>query len=421
MTDKFRSRKPYYPDSSDYNTNAPSYYDDLARKSKLIQLLSERIWEYDEKLAKRFDAWDKNLEDFPEDVESLLQDWLSDGTLDHIINETIFNMKADQSELEETNVQLEQTESKTNQLGKTFRPKLSRSMYWADPNTGAVSLSLKKGQIDTAHENKIEGLVIPILFDYDGSNWVIINDFTTDKQAIDYALSLGMSVQSLKIHLPGGVFKSTIENRGQTTFINDYKTLLTQTINEYVGYDIPYFTVINEQTDLCSDSDYESFINDCLNMAKQNGYKAGISNAGIEPYYSNIKSIMLNSDFIACNIYTRISNKRQNTTLQDSLNAWEKVKTFFSTAQAEYRGKEIILSETGILPYYEALQIPSQTSFSGVESNHAYDLYYYGMFEKMNDVVDEVWLWFSTPNVKMTEYYLERGEYNGNIADIFSE
>src|SRR5699024_4520771 len=113
MTNKFRKRFPYYPDDSDYNTNAPSYYDDLARKNKLIKLLAKKIWEYeetldltleeinqrltdyinenDELMKQRLEEWDLRLEEFPENVELLLQEWLSDGTLDHIINETIFS------------------------------------------------------------------------------------------------------------------------------------------------------------------------------------------------------------------------------------------------------------------------------------------------------------------------------------------
>lgn len=85
-----RQRYPFYDDNSDYNTNSKSYYDDLARKNKLIEILAERIWEYDKELAKRFEEWDKNLEEFPEDVKKLLQEWLQDGTLKDIINEEIF-------------------------------------------------------------------------------------------------------------------------------------------------------------------------------------------------------------------------------------------------------------------------------------------------------------------------------------------
>ena len=91
---KFNSRKPSYNSDTDYTTNAPSYYDDLARKNKLIEILAKRIWEYDEELAKRFEEWDKNLEDLPEDLKRMLQEWMEDGTLNEIINEEIFNTKA---------------------------------------------------------------------------------------------------------------------------------------------------------------------------------------------------------------------------------------------------------------------------------------------------------------------------------------
>src|SRR5699024_10586299 len=85
-----RQGYPFYTDNADYNTNSKSYYDDLARKNKLIEILAKRIWEYDEELAKRFEEWDKNLEEFPEDVEKLLIEWLKNGTLDDIINKNIF-------------------------------------------------------------------------------------------------------------------------------------------------------------------------------------------------------------------------------------------------------------------------------------------------------------------------------------------
>lgn len=84
------NRAPFYSDNADYNTNSKSYYDDLARKSQLIEILAKRLWEYDEELAKRFEEWDKNLEEFPENVEKLLIEWMKDGTLDDIINKNIF-------------------------------------------------------------------------------------------------------------------------------------------------------------------------------------------------------------------------------------------------------------------------------------------------------------------------------------------
>lgn len=85
-----RTSAPFYNDDANYNTNSKSYYDYLGRLQKLFETLASRIWEYDEELAQRFEEWDKLIENFPEDVEKLLIEWLSDGTLDDIINENIF-------------------------------------------------------------------------------------------------------------------------------------------------------------------------------------------------------------------------------------------------------------------------------------------------------------------------------------------
>lgn len=83
-------QNPYYDFDTDYTTNSPSYYDYLAKLKPLIQILAERIYDYDKELAKRFEEWDELIKKFPENVEKLLIEWLEDGTLEKIINENIF-------------------------------------------------------------------------------------------------------------------------------------------------------------------------------------------------------------------------------------------------------------------------------------------------------------------------------------------
>src|SRR5699024_8223054 len=78
-------------------------YEDLARKNKLIKKLAKRIWEYDKILADSLEeieevlrqVIDKIGEGFNEEIYQLLVKWVEDGTLDHIINETLMNKKAD--------------------------------------------------------------------------------------------------------------------------------------------------------------------------------------------------------------------------------------------------------------------------------------------------------------------------------------
>lgn len=119
MVNRFRDRRPFYPDDSDYNTNAPSYYDDLARKSKLIKLLAKRVWEYDKTLNRKLeeiettlteyinqndellqsymDKWDERIENLDEEVEHIFIEWLNDGTLEYIINHEVLGNKADKT------------------------------------------------------------------------------------------------------------------------------------------------------------------------------------------------------------------------------------------------------------------------------------------------------------------------------------
>lgn len=123
-------RFPKYPDDTDYNTNAPSYYDDLARKQKLIKLLSKRIWEYDKTLNMKLEEIEKVLEEmiykigegFNEEIYDLLILWIEDGTLDHIINVTLMNKKADITYVDDEVKKIENTiENIVNQLSKVVK------------------------------------------------------------------------------------------------------------------------------------------------------------------------------------------------------------------------------------------------------------------------------------------------------------
>lgn len=86
-------RYPRYPDDTDYQTNSPSYYEDLARLQKLFEILSKRIWEYDKEIAEYFRRWEENLATINEDVIRMMIQWLEDGTLDDILNHELMNRK----------------------------------------------------------------------------------------------------------------------------------------------------------------------------------------------------------------------------------------------------------------------------------------------------------------------------------------
>ena len=72
---RYNSRVPRYNDDSDYTTNAPSYYDDLARKQKLIKELSLKIWEYDQILASKLKEVDDTLKQYIDIIDGKVEDF----------------------------------------------------------------------------------------------------------------------------------------------------------------------------------------------------------------------------------------------------------------------------------------------------------------------------------------------------------
>jgi len=90
---EYPSRRPRYNDDADYTTNAPSYYEELARKQGLIKELAMKIWEYDKILAsklkevedtlKRYsDILDGKIEDFDRIILSKTEQWLAENMED---------------------------------------------------------------------------------------------------------------------------------------------------------------------------------------------------------------------------------------------------------------------------------------------------------------------------------------------------
>ena len=90
LVNEYPSRKPFYNDDSDYTTNAPSYYEDLARKQGLIKELAQKIWEYDQILAAKLkeveetlkkyaDILDGKIEDFDQIIISKTEKWLDEN------------------------------------------------------------------------------------------------------------------------------------------------------------------------------------------------------------------------------------------------------------------------------------------------------------------------------------------------------
>ena len=205
---------------------------------------------------------------------------------------------------------------------------------------------------------------------------------------------LNMSVRAIKVHMKDEYF-STIGD-----IEKKYKNKVMELANTTKDYGIPYFVVYNEAVKYlynAKSSSIQSITSLCDNI-RNLGFKVGISGLNFKKI-CELKWLNDCQDVMFPFAYTRISYKGKNTTIADSLFAYkEQLKEY--TYYKEKINKPIIISETGILPYWGAFANPVYFDWNDNEpidnSGEIQKIFFYGLFEtvEFNDIIDECWVWF---------------------------
>lgn len=175
MVRRFNSRFPTYPDDADYTTNAPSYYDALARFSESLRLLTER------------------MKDVEQRFKDLILEWLEDGTLAGLLEQVLLDDYA------------------TKDFVKALIDGLQIDDYakieWVE-------------QIFTEHENEFIDFVNDMneILNNDNVSYTVgaDGDFTTLNNALDHVRKLIIKPEKVKITLLDDYVL-----RDQVTFINE--------------------------------------------------------------------------------------------------------------------------------------------------------------------------------------------------------
>ena len=111
------SYKAWYNEDADYNTNARSFMDYLARHNKFMKVLVEDYEVFKETLIEEFkqfqagtgetiEGFQDRLDNIKQEMTDFFNQWLADGVLDEVINQDILNSKADNDEFETVKTQV---------------------------------------------------------------------------------------------------------------------------------------------------------------------------------------------------------------------------------------------------------------------------------------------------------------------------
>ena len=179
---KTNTVNPIYDHRANFQTNSPSFYEYLAKHNHLIKILAKRIYDYDKELAKRFEEWDKRIENLPDELKRMFLEWVDDGTLARILAQLLLDDYATKEEVNdlievlenELNLKIEMNEDDISILFKrTIGMKSAMEL-------GALDDDKDQSEVFNSIEETYEGLPI----DLAGKKYVV-DKFPTNNFYID--------------------------------------------------------------------------------------------------------------------------------------------------------------------------------------------------------------------------------------------
>lgn len=274
-----------------------------------------------------------------------------------------------------------------------FKPQVSASMYTLDHDENTI-----KNRILKWKEMGVKGIIVLINLD-NNESLTILDDLTKTKNLMNFAKENGLNVDTIKFHC-------LLRERVDSTTLNTYHSQVLSVLDELNAYQfgIRRITLFNELPYIygpLADSSTKNNAITIINNIKSLGYSVGITcsnlELGIGYMIQYSPSLCEAVDFFAFNYYQIFPFKKELTTYDDSIFAWDKALDSLYTYKQEYPDKDIILSETGCLDNWLNMMNPADFTLNQYPANgQTYPIYFYGLLNNKiaNNDLKEVWLWY---------------------------
>ena len=381
-------------------------------------------------------------EDVPELVDNIMVEMQNNGYFDNLVNVTLIEQLRTElttllnqtisdytTRLDNFDSELDKkaNESEVNKRlrFRNFKPKFGYNCYWGEIwGTDGTHTQKTRNEIsnDLNHCNELglDEITVDIHVGYNSntSSLYVATNMNDVLWAIESCSNLKVKIKNAKIHV--GILEDYLRNTiTLPVFLTLYKAIVSEICVQLKNTTIENVTVLNECAFIDTNPTYTTDVLELLNIGKNNGFKVGITCAGVEHNYKLAGVILGLCDLLCVNCYPTISFKKDKTTYEDSINAWKQheINLWIKTRKEQYPDKKIIISETGVTNCWEALLSPASNVANPTVSNKATEIYLKGLFEVLNrNDLDSVWWWFGiftegTNIQKMFDYEL-RGLIN---------
>lgn len=290
---------------------------------------------------------------------------------------------------------------------RLFKPAFGVCQWWitTDKTTGrytCVSDERIKADIDIFSAMGIEEMSLCVHCSFDTSNkeWYTIHSGANILMAYNYCISKGIRPNSLKFMVYG---VTKVDTLGQ--YFTSFKEFITSKVNSFCsffsskGCELDAVTVLNELPNLYNKTENKDFVLSLLQIPKNYNYKASISMTSVWEYSSLSSDIINALDVFCFNCYPTISYNGEQASLEEAIQAWDKLICGYKSIKQRHSDKEIIITETGCQDRYEALINPAAynwtTDYPNTSNGKAPALFLKCLFEsEMKDLVKSINYWF---------------------------
>ena len=328
----------------------------------------------------------------------------------------------DINEINSQLVTIEKMNKTNNEIQRKFKPSIGNFLD-LNPSGGQM---ISKDEIDIAlykcKKHGIEKIVIQpwITWNDSASILTLKNDLDRLKYIEEKCLEIGLEVACLKLHMYSINFSNVSD---KVTFKNQYKNIVQLLCNKFSNSSVNLFIPFNECYDFYKkDSKHLEPQNEVLDIVKSSKFKCGISTMGGVDTAGMDSTLKGKVDVSCINSYPKISYKKERTTLEDSISAWNNSYELkcYKEIKREYPFKDIIMSETGCNDQWICLANPGDWTLSESFNTNgkAPALMLEGLFNSdFKDLINSVW-WCYYPTILNEECKNIIERYTGGIYEL---
>lgn len=265
------------------------------------------------------------------------------------------------------------------------------------------NISDVKARIDCYKYMGVTDLVIVIHLD--GVNCTVRENINLVNEAIAYAASKHINIDTVKFHCTDDALKTS------SSYRELYKTHCVELLDSLEGVTISRVIILNELNSLFNSFATQEQADICTAMIayfKSLGYEVSISVSALEHFldcYYSYPAVTDAFDFIAINEYPIIGDDKNLTSEHEIKEVYNEFYALAKTIKSYYPSKDFIISEIGVQNVWESLSRPSNyliEAMEGVTNSQGkiIPLFFGGLINdnRMNELFSEIWLWYS-------EYY----------------